>query len=91
MALNLLKLCEEKRLAIPKDPELFAQLHAVKRSVSGNSIKYDAARDQHGHADTFWALALALDNLAYGDSGGWVWNMFGNPSGNLYSAWRHRR
>ena len=91
MALNLLKLCEEKRLAIPKDPELFAQLHAVKRSVSGNSIKYDAARDQHGHADTFWALALALDNLAYGDSGGWVWNMFGNPSGDLYSAWRHRR
>lgn len=63
LALNMLKLAEEKRLILPNDPAVLAQLHAVKKLSTPKGIKYDAARDDSGHADTFWAVALALDEL----------------------------
>lgn len=61
LALGLMRLAEQKRLAIPRDSALMASLHAVRRLPSGNSIKYDAPRDASGHGDAFWALALAID------------------------------
>ena len=76
LALNVLKLLEEERLTLPLDPGLYAQLHAVKRIPTASGIKYDAARDEQGHADDFWALALAVDGLARGEGSGWrvrVW------------------
>ena len=46
-------------------------LHAVRRVVSGtNAVRYDAAHDeQNGHADHFWALALAVSGARTGDTG----------------------
>jgi phage FluMu gp28-like protein len=75
MALNLLKLGEDKRLILPNDPDVLAQLHAVKKlaSGSGSTIRYDAERTKDGHADLFWAVALAADgraSLKGGDGGG---------------------
>lgn len=70
MALDFVKLVETGRLVIPNDPDLYARLHAVKRRVSGNTLKYDAERDSTGHGDTFWANALALDGLVKGPGGG---------------------
>ena len=61
LALNLLKLAEEKRLILPNDPSVLAQMHSVKKIISGNSIKYDAQRNDEGHGDMFWAVALAAD------------------------------
>lgn len=63
MALNLLRLAEAKRLSIPRDPSLMAELHAVRRIPTATGIRYDAPRDASGHADRFWALALALDGM----------------------------
>ena len=70
LALNLLKLAEEKRLILPNDPDVLAQLHAVKKQVSGQTIKYDAARDDDGHGDMFWAVAIAAEGRAGGTSSG---------------------
>ncbi|MEG9884168.1 MAG: terminase family protein [Hyphomicrobiales bacterium] len=67
LALNLLRLMESGRLTIPRDPALFAQLHAVKRSAAAGGVRYDAARDERGHADAFWGVALAADNLSRRD------------------------
>lgn len=64
LALDLLRLAEQKRLSIPRDPALMAELHAVRRIPTATGIKYDAPRDSTGHADRFWALALALDGMA---------------------------
>lgn len=64
LALELLRLAEQKRLSIPRDPDLMAELHAVRRIPTASGIKYDAPRDASGHADRFWALALALDGMA---------------------------
>ncbi len=63
-ALNLLKLFEDKRLVIPNNPVLISQLHAVKKKATQSGITYDAARDESGHADAFWALALSVEWLA---------------------------
>lgn len=70
LALNLLKLCEDKRLMLPNDPDLLAQLHAVKKQVSGQTIRYDAERNDEGHADLFWAVAIAAEGRAQGAGGG---------------------
>ena len=69
LALNLLKLCEDKKLILPNDPAVLAQLHAVKKFTSGTSIKYDADRTEDGHADLFWAIALAADGRAKAGGG----------------------
>lgn len=52
---------EDRRIRIPEDRALREDLHAVRRIItpSGN-VRYDAERSERGHADRFWALALAL-------------------------------
>ena len=52
---------EDRRVRIPEDRALREDLHSVRRIVtpSGN-VRYDAERSERGHADRFWALALAL-------------------------------
>lgn len=60
LALNLKKHFEEGSIEIPNDPLLIADLHAIKRKAGAKSFTYDSDRNAHGHADRFWALALAL-------------------------------
>jgi phage FluMu gp28-like protein len=60
---------EDKKLRIPYKPEIRADLRAVTKetTVSGN-IRFTAERSENGHADRFWALALAIH--AAGNSAG---------------------
>jgi phage FluMu gp28-like protein len=53
---------ENQAVFIPVDEELRDDLHSVSRSgSSGHHTKFTAARTETGgHADRFWALALAL-------------------------------
>jgi phage FluMu gp28-like protein len=60
MALNIKKAFEDGILEIPNDPLLIADLHAIKRKAGARGFIYDADRNEHGHADRFWACALAL-------------------------------
>ena len=71
LALNLLKLAEDRKLILPNDPGVLAQMHSVQKVISGQSIKYDADRDDDGHGDLFWAVALAADGRS-GRGGGSV-------------------
>lgn len=64
IALNLKLLAERKQLAIINDPYLLSRFHAIKQRVTGSGIRYDAASDSEGHADEFWAAAMALDGHA---------------------------
>lgn len=72
LALNMLKLAEERRLLLPNDPDVLAQLHSIQKLTSGTAIKYDAERSDDGHGDLFWAVALAADGRAKpgGEAGG---------------------
>lgn len=52
---------EDRRLRIPHDPAIRADLRAVTKQVtSAGNVRFTAERNADGHADRFWALALAL-------------------------------
>lgn len=68
MATALKQRFEDRAIRIPNRPELRADLHSVKREVgSTGAPRLVAERSDIGHADRFWALALAA---AAADTGG---------------------
>ncbi len=61
MAVRMKRHFEERTVRIPDLRPLRRDLNAVKRLVtSAGNIRFDAERTEAGHADRFWALALAL-------------------------------
>lgn len=61
---------EDKRLRIPFDSAIRADLRAVtKVTTDAGNIRFTAERGTNGHADRFWALALAL-HAAQTEGGG---------------------
>ena len=76
MSLNLKKMFEDKLITIPNDPLLIADIHSIKRKAGARGFLYDSERNSYGHADRYWALALAASSLESGikkkKSGG-VW------------------
>lgn len=52
---------EERRIRIPVDDAIRDDWHGVERCVSaGGHLRLDASRSGGGHADRFWAAALAV-------------------------------
>ena len=65
MAMNLVRIYEEKKIRHPLDPILLDDLQLPRRTVTpSGQVTISAERDESGHAghaDHFWSLALALD------------------------------
>lgn len=63
---------ERREYLLENDRDFHAQLHSIKRTASvGGSFRYDAERNESGHADSFWAWALAsfaCEKMAKGDN-----------------------
>ncbi len=58
---------EDKKLRIPYKPEIRADLRAVtKETTAAGNIRFTAERSENGHADRFWALALAIEAAGSG-------------------------
>jgi len=52
---------EDRKLRIPYDPHIRSDLRAVtKQTTAAGNIRFTAERTKDGHADRFWALALAI-------------------------------
>lgn len=52
---------EDKIIKIPSDGNIRADLRAIKRETTcAGNIRFAADRGKNGHADRFWALALAI-------------------------------
>lgn len=52
---------EDRKVRIPYDPVIRADLRKVsKETTAAGNIRFNAERDEAGHADRFWALALAI-------------------------------
>ena len=63
----------------PYDPNIRADLRAVTKQVSrAGNVRFTAERNADGHADRFWALALAL-------------HAAGNAQGPTYATSRPRQ
>ena len=61
MATELLGVFEDRRIEIPQDPELRDDLRKPEKITSpGGRVSIAATRDEAGHADHFWSIALAI-------------------------------
>ncbi|ADH63786.1 protein of unknown function DUF264 [Allomeiothermus silvanus DSM 9946] len=59
LAVTLRRKFEDRLIRIPPDDRIRESLHAVRRiTTSAGHIRFDADRDDAGHADEFWAAAL---------------------------------
>ncbi|GBF05856.1 hypothetical protein DAERI_060116 [Deinococcus aerius] len=71
LAVTLKRAFEDRSVAIPDDEDLREALHAVRmQRTASNHMRYDAAATDKGHADEFWALALALHAQSVTPTGG---------------------
>ncbi len=60
LAFGLRSLLEQRALRIPAEKNIRADLRAIKKSItSAGTLRFAADRGPGGHADRFWALALA--------------------------------
>lgn len=61
LATRTLRIFQDRRVRIPVSTKIRNDLHSVKKTVtSAGNIRFDAERTKDGHADRFWALALAF-------------------------------
>lgn len=61
MAFDLLTRFQDKTITIPADKSIREDFHSIRKIVTAaNNIRFDVAQsDVSGHADRFWACALA--------------------------------
>jgi len=72
LAVGLRTVFEDRRIRIPKMEKLRQDLHSVKKEVTRlGHIRFSAERTEDGHADRFWALALAV--YAAGQKESWAY------------------
>jgi len=58
--MDLKLLMQSRRIRLPRDRALVSQIHSIRRSVrASGAVSFDAERTASGHADRFWAIALA--------------------------------
>jgi phage FluMu gp28-like protein len=71
MAINVRKGLEKREFLLQNDSKFHKQIHSIKRfPISGGSFRYDSARDEDGHSDSFWAWALADRAVIKGEDSG---------------------
>jgi phage FluMu gp28-like protein len=62
LAVGLKDAIDDHGVLIPKDDTIHTSLHSIKKTLTATGLaRFDAERnEQIGHADHFWALALAI-------------------------------
>lgn len=59
---------EDSNIRIPFDKHIRADLRAIRKTTTAaNNIRFEADRSENGHADRFWAAALALHAVGKND------------------------
>jgi len=68
MAIDVKRGLEQREFLLSNDKEFHRQIHSIKRSSTGGKyFRYDAERNEKGHADSFWAWALANSAISQTD------------------------
>lgn len=82
LATTLKRAMEDRALRIPHNPQLSADMRSIrKQTTSAGNVRFAGERNSNGHADRFWACALALHAAAGAGGGGSfaVWRSTGSP------------
>lgn len=67
MAIDVKRGLEQREFLLANDRDFHTQIHSIKRTSNGGKyFTFDADRNEKGHADSFWAWALA--NMAVGSN-----------------------
>jgi phage FluMu gp28-like protein len=73
---------EKNEFLLQNDNRFHRQIHSIKRiPMPGGAFRYDSERDEMGHADKFWAWALANHAIP----------KFGKAKKSFYDQYRERR
>ena len=60
MAIDVKRGLEQREFLLANDKDFHTQIHSIKRTSNGGKyFSFDADRNEKGHADSFWAWALA--------------------------------
>jgi len=60
LAMPLRASFEDRTIRIASDPQIREDLHKIRKTTTAaGNIRYEGERDENGHSDRFWALALA--------------------------------
>lgn len=52
---------EDRTVKIPNDKKIRADIREIKKSTTmAGNVRFDAERNDNGHSDRFWSLALAI-------------------------------
>ena len=63
-------LLQRREVVLPRDREMVAQIHSIRKHVTpAGRTSFDSERDSKGHADRFWAVALACRKERGGSPG----------------------
>jgi phage FluMu gp28-like protein len=82
LAIGVRQGLERGEFLLQNDAKFHKQIHSIKRMpTSGGAFRYDSERDEQGHADSFWAWALAN----YGVVGA------ANSSSGFYEQWKKKQ
>lgn len=82
MAIDVKRGLEQREFLLSNDKEFHRQIHSIKRTSNGGKyFRYDAERNEKGHADSFWAWALANAAVSTTDK----------KNNNFYAQRRQRR
>jgi phage FluMu gp28-like protein len=87
LAMELLRLYEDRRVQHPRDGRLRDDLRKPEKvTTPGGRVSIAATRDEAGHADHFWSLALAME-AARRKGGTWAYRSLAKrvvPKGILF-------
>lgn len=83
LAIDVKRGLEQREFLLSNDKEFHMQIHSIKRvdKGGGKHFSYESSRDERGHADSFWAWALANAAVV----------MTENKSNNFYAQRRKKR
>jgi phage FluMu gp28-like protein len=83
---------ESRALRIPNDKFVRADLRAIrKETTAGGNVRFTADHGKNGHADRFWALALALHAARPGPAFAGSLRALGGQPASSRDAARQRR
>lgn len=82
MAIDVKRGLEQREFLLSNDKEFHRQIHSIKRTSNGGKyFRYDVERNEKGHADSFWAWALANSAVCLTEK----------KSNNFYAQRRQKR
>jgi phage FluMu gp28-like protein len=91
LGMPLLQAFQDRAVRIPADSAIREDLHKIRKTVTAaNNVRLEAASDDAGHADRFWALALAVNAAAVKDLAGPIYVFADNRRSRAIAARRDR-